>query len=195
MTMTFKALLGVSFILASSVLGWMPIHAQEAEPAVPEAEPAAAEAAAPRRAAVVEPPAPRSLDYLPPPLETIRGDLRELEATGHFTIAGVALTVQLNGDEAVIWTIVVNRPVTCRHIEQVLRQYRDVRFYATLNNTRQELYTTVMQYSERVSLGTINKQLLLQDDQFEVWVPLDKTAQRRLLSFKSDTATFRPWEE
>lgn len=192
-----KALLAFSLTLASTSLGPPLIHAQDEEPAVPDSEAATADTASPkaRRATVVEEPAPRSLDFFPPPLAAVRGDLREIEASGHLTIDDVALTVQLNGDEAVIWTVRVNKPITCRHVEQLLRQYRDVRFYATLDNSRQELYTTVLQYSERVALGTINQKLLVQDDQFEVWVPLDKTAQRRLVSFKSDTAAFRRYDD
>jgi hypothetical protein len=136
----------------------------------------------------------KNFDFLPAPLGLIRGNVLDLEATGHLKIADVEFRTRGNGDEALIWTVRVEKAITCRHLEAMLRKYRDVRFYTTFKNSTLEVLSMVMQYSERVELGSANNRLLTRDDVFELIITLPKKEVRRLISLDVDHVVFRRWK-
>jgi len=136
----------------------------------------------------------KNVSYLPAPLGLIRGNIRDLESTSYFKIDDVELRTLATGNEALVWTVRVETAITCRHIEAILKQYRDVRFYSTLKKRRLEVMSALMQYSERVRLGSANDLLLRQDDVFELSVTLRSTDVRKLISLDVDRIVFRRWK-
>ena len=145
------------------------------------------------RAVATEEPRPEeNLDFLPSPFPRIRCNVRSLESSGYFKIEAVEFRAR--GDlEAIFWRVRVEKAITCRHIEALLREYRDVRFYETISERPIEIVTGLLQYSQRVSLGTSNKRLLGQDDVFEVWIDLTDIELRKLRAQRADTLVFRRW--
>lgn len=143
---------------------------------------------------VTEERAEKNLNFLPAPLQAVRCNVRALEATGYFTIDDVVFRTGDGKAEQVAWTVRVEKPVTCRHIEAMLRERRDLRFYETIDKRRLEIMSSLLHYSQRVSLGSANNQLLGQDDVFEVWIELSGIELRKLKSQRADRLVFGRWK-
>jgi hypothetical protein len=116
-----------------------------------------------------------------------------MEREGYFAIAGVDFRTRNTGDEAIVWTVRVKKSVTYRHVEAMLREFRDARFYQTLDNQKIELIATLVNYSDRISVGSSNGKLFRQDDVFELWIDLPTSYFQKLKSFNADTLVLRRW--
>jgi hypothetical protein len=115
-----------------------------------------------------------------------------LEGTGYFRIEDVKFRAR--GDlESIVWTVRVEKAVTCRHLEAMLRNYRDVRFYETVSQRPIEIITGLLNYSQRITLGSSNNRLLGQDDVFELWIDLTDTELRKLKAQRADKMVLRRW--
>jgi hypothetical protein len=130
---------------------------------------------------------------LPSPLSEIRTNILDLERSGYFAVDEVELRTRGNGDESIVWTVRVKKAVTCRHIESLLREYRDARFYSTIKESRFDILATLVHYSDRVKLGSASNRLFRQDDVFEFWIDLPDGEFRKLLSMKAGTLILRRW--
>ena len=134
---------------------------------------------------------PREVNKFPEPLPDITCNITDLERTGYFTVAKVAYgRTAINNEEAMIWKVKVNKPLTCRHAILLLRSFRDVRFYDTAEGAKRELHSTLIYYSDRLSLGAVNRELLKEGDGFDVWILIGTQDVRRLKSLKADTVVF-----
>ena len=134
---------------------------------------------------------PREVTKFPEPLPDITCNITDLERSGYFTVATVAYGRTANhNDEAIIWKVKVNKPLTCRHAILLLRSFRDVRFYDTAEGAKQELHWTLMYYSDRLSRGAVNRELLKEGDGFDVWILIGPLDVRRLKSLGADTVVF-----
>ncbi len=159
-----------------------------------EVEEPVAEAAVAKKTREVAPPRAPDINDLPVPLDAIRGNVLDLERTGYFTVESVAYRTQGRGYETIVWTLRVNKPVTYRHIEMMLREYRDVRFYSTHENTRpHDILATLLYYPERIPLGAANNRRLGRGDEFDVWVEVPTNHREKLMSMQADTMVLRRW--
>jgi hypothetical protein len=95
------------------------------------------------------------------------------------------------GDEALIWTVKVQRPISCRHATILLRQFSDVRFYFTEEYDYKELYSTDLLYSLRVSQGAVHGEILGQDEEFEIWILLSLRHADMLVFLQADKVLFK----
>jgi len=146
----------------------------------------------PAVATTEEPPAEKNLNFLPKPLPFVRCNILSLERTGYFRIESVEYRAR--GDlEAFVWTVRVEKAVTCRHIEALLREYRDVRFYETISKRPIEILAGLVHYSQRISLGSSDNLLLGQDDVFELWIDLTNVELRKLRAQRADKLVLRRW--
>ena len=95
---------------------------------------------------------------LPEPLEELSANIGDLEQAGPFVIVDSQFRKIGSGDQdAIVWTVRTTRPITYRHVELLVGKFRDVRFYKTLQRSRQELLTTLMYYSDRISVGAVDR--------------------------------------
>lgn len=176
--------LGVaSWLLMSACL-----IAQEPAEDKPVAKPASA------KKKVLEQEQPHDISYLPKQFSDIRTNILDLEQQDYFAVEAVDFRPRAGGDEAIVWTIRVKKTVTCRHVEAMLREYRDARFYSTIEDRRQEVLATLVYYSDRITLGASSNRLLGQDDVFEFWIELPTTYQQQLISLDVDTLALRRWK-
>jgi hypothetical protein len=158
-------------------------------PSLPVGTVCAADATPPKRAAsqpaAAQPPAVsnpsaaapktkrRDVEQLPAPLDKIACNITNLERTGYLALASVALGRSEDfGDEALVWTVKVQKPISCRHAMILLRSLSDVRFYHSEQDTQKELYSTDLLYSARLAEGAVHGEVLQQDEEFQVWVLL-----------------------
>ena len=137
---------------------------------------------------------PRDISYLPKPLSNVRTNVLDLERQGYFAIDEVDFRTRGTGDEAIVWTIRVKKAVTCRHVELMLREFRDARFYSTIDKREMEVLATLVYYPDRITRGSSNKRLLRQDDVFELWIDLPTTYFQKLISFKAEKLVLRRWK-
>ncbi len=133
------------------------------------------------------------ISQLPKPLSDIRTNILALEQRGYFAIDATELRTRGNGDEAIVWTVRVKKAVTCRHVEAMLREFRDVRFYSTIEKRKFEVLATLVHYSDGITLGASSNRLLGQDDVFELWIDLPTTFLQKLVSMHADTLVLRRW--
>jgi hypothetical protein len=143
--------------------------------------------------AAVETPADQPPDpgQLPPPLERISGNIRDLEADGYFAVQGVEFGISPDGiDERITWTIRVQKPLTCRHAMMRLKRLHDVRFYNTQPRIHQEIATSRLYHSPVIEMRAVNGDVLFESEEFDVWVPLSRTTVRRLNTRVADTVVF-----
>ena len=126
-------------------------------------------------------------------MSDIRTNILDLQRQGYFAIDAVEFRTRGSGDEAVVWTVRVKKAVTCRHVELMLREFRDVRFYSTIEKRKLEVLATLAHYSERISLGSSSNRLLRQDDVFDFWIDLPKTDLQKIISLNADTLVLRRW--
>jgi len=141
----------------------------------------------------VEPQKPRDRRYLSKPLSNIRTNILDLEREGYFAITGVDFRTRGTGDESIVWTVRVRKSVTYRHVEAMLREFRDARFYQTLDDQQIELIATLVNYSDRISVGSSNGKLFGQDDVFELWIDIPTSYFQKLKSLDADTLVLRRW--
>jgi hypothetical protein len=174
-------------ITAASLLVSAVLLAQE------PAEDAPVPESAPVKKKVVEQEKPRDIRYLSKPFSRIRTNILDLERAGYFAIDAVNIRPRGTGDEAIVWTVRVRKPVTYRHTEAMLREFRDARFYSTTENRKFEVITTLVNYSDRLSNGSANGKLLGQDDVFELWIDLPTVYFQKLKSLDADTLVLRRW--
>jgi hypothetical protein len=114
---------------------------------------------------------PRNVEQLPPPLDKVACNITDLEQNGFLTLTSVALDRSEDfGDEALVWTVKVQKPISCRHAMILLRGFRDVRFYHTEEEAQKELYSTDLLYSSRLAEGAVHGEVLQQDEEFQVWI-------------------------
>ena len=151
-------------------------------------------AEAPSKAVATQPKEPEKRLYaqLPKPLDTISCNIADLEKNGYFALTQVTFgrTPDSLGD-TLTWTVRVTKPLTYRHAILLLNGLRDARFYVTSAKTRQELHSTLLYYSDRISSGAVDGGLLTVDTKFEVWMPVDELTVRMLKSRQADTLEFR----
>jgi hypothetical protein len=115
----------------------------------------------------------RPATVLPAPLENVACNVSKLEESGQLALTGVVFGWSEDfGDEALIWTVKVLKPMTCRHAQLLLRRYSDVRFYDAGEKSQRVLFSGALCYSPRIAEGAVHGDLLHQDTKFQVWVPL-----------------------
>lgn len=124
----------------------------------------------------------RPIEILPAPLNNVACNVADLEKTGQLVVTEVALGwAEDFGDEALIWTVKVLKPITCRHAEILLRRVSDVRFYHAAEKSEKELYSARLYFSPRIAEGAVHGEILQPDETFQVWVLLT-SAQAALLA-------------
>lgn len=114
---------------------------------------------------------PQAAEYLPAPLDKIACNISKLEESGYLALNEVVLGRSEDfGEEALVWTVKVLKPLSCRHALVLLRSFSDVRFYHSEEKTVKELYSTNLLSSTRLAEGAVNGEVLQQDEEFQVWV-------------------------
>jgi hypothetical protein len=176
------------FVIAWIVLS-MARYAWGAEATETEKPPPTPAASAPQATEANAEPGP-ALKW-PDPLGVISSNLPDLEKTGHFTITSVKLgRSELFGDESLIWTVRVDKPLTCRHATILLRRFGDVRLLHIKDKVRKDLYWGELYYSTWVAFGAVQGDILDQDDEFNIWLVLDAGQCDMLGRQKVNTAVF-----
>lgn len=156
------------------LLAWIPAFAAEPEPAKEE-----------------EP----SFVNLPQPLEEVSGNIMDLEKSGHFRIVKAEYSRPVgDNNEALIWTVRVVKPLTCRNALMQLRYFRDVRFYDTAQGAKIEILSTLLYYSRLLDVGAVNRDILGEYDQFQLWAFISPVDVRKLTSQGGDTVEFAKWK-
>jgi hypothetical protein len=116
---------------------------------------------------------PRPVEILPAPLNAVASNVLDLEKTGHLAVTNVDFGWSEDfGDESLIWTVKVLKPMTCRHATLLLRNFSDVRFYHVEGEREKELYSGVLYFSPRIAEGAVHGEILRRDTEFQVWLPL-----------------------
>jgi len=155
-------------------------------------------------------PVARAYDKLPSPYETITGNIGVLERDGLFTITGAKFdTVGYLHEDAVVWTLQANRPVTYRNIEIVLRPIRDVRFYRRPKpsspadsgradkdkRTRSpaEVHSTILFYSDTITTGAANGDSLARGQSIDVWIYIGPSDVTRINTERANRLVLREY--
>ncbi len=130
---------------------------------------------------------------LPDPLNRVVCNIIDLENTGHFKLLDVKIdrTRQFD-DEALIWTVSVERPLTSMHAQILLRRLADARFYRVEKDAqwRQQILVSRLYYPDWIDTGAANNERLHQDERFEVWIPLTAAEVVMLEREKANTLIF-----
>ena len=138
----------------------------------------------------------RDVEKFPAPLEFISSNITKLEKSGYFHVERVEFGRNEDFDEeAFVWTIKVERPLTCRMAMDLLNQCRDVRFYDTIRGNRFELLAALMYYSSRLSDRAVSNEMLGRDEVLQLWVTLSLEDRRMLKSQGADLAEFGRMEK
>jgi hypothetical protein len=138
----------------------------------------------------------RDVEKFPAPLEFISSNITKLEKSGYFHVERVEFGRNEDfDDEAFVWTIKVERPLTCRMAMDLLNQCRDVRFYDTIRGNRFELLAALMYYSSRLSDRAVSNEILGRDEVLQLWVTLSIEDRRMLKSQGADLAEFGRMEK
>jgi hypothetical protein len=134
---------------------------------------------------------PHDAKQLPAPLDKVACNITNLEQAGFLALTSVALSRSEDfGDEALVWTVKVQKPISCRHAIILLRSVSDVRFYHTEEDKQKELYSTDLLYSPRLAEDAVHGQVLQQDEEFQVWVLLSLRHVEILARQQVDTLVF-----
>ena len=178
-----------------------PAVAAEADATAPAA--AAKTPAAPKAPAAAQPPAApdgatppadtqrRVVEGLPAPLDKLACNIVDLEKSGHFLLTSVTLSRSEDfGDEALVWTVKVTKPISCRHAMILLRSFSDVRCYHFEKDAQKDLYSTDLLYSSRIAEGAVHGDVLQQDEEFQVWVQLTLRQAEMLVHQRADALVF-----
>ncbi|MFV1964310.1 MAG: hypothetical protein ACC628_02720 [Pirellulaceae bacterium] len=132
---------------------------------------------------------------LPEPLDEISSNIKDIEKAGYFAIIKAEYgRTEIDNEEALIWTLTTIKPITYRHAGWLIRRFRDVRFYDTPEGSAQEVLAKLMYFSQRISDGAVNNDILSVDDQVKIWVPLDREEIRLLRGHTTDKAVFRTFK-
>ncbi len=162
-----------------------------------------------------------NLSRLPAPLRGVMGNIRDLEQTGHLVVTKAHLgPTDFGSDQALIWTLRVDRPVTCRHVVTMVQELRDVRFFrikdrrlttpqeAPASNYKgptgkprsqgpklpaqyiHEIYTTLLHHDSRISSGAASGAILNRDEQFTVWIYLSPKQVRKIAAADASRVVF-----
>ena len=141
--------------------------------------------------------AARQKRLLPKPLDMIESNLRDLEQNGLLTIVAGSRKIINNGqDEAIVWTVRANRPLTCRYLVMQVDALSDVRLYKTLgaeskDPSLQEVHSMKLYHSSELEDRAASTQLFARNDTFDIWVYLDAVEARKIRSLSADRAIFR----
>jgi hypothetical protein len=136
----------------------------------------------------VEPP---SWAKLPSPLNKVSCNIGDLEETGYFRITKAEFGREKElGEEALIWTVKVLKPLTCRHAMILLERFAESRFYRNTKKLRFDLGAAEVYYPSWFTLGTVTGQVLNQEEEFQVWVLLTDAQVRKLVFRKADMVVF-----
>lgn len=158
------------------------------EPASPGAAKPSAPASESTDSKEAEPP---SWAKLPAPLNKVSSNIGDLEQTGYFRITKAEFGHEKElGEEALIWTVKVLKPLTCRHAMLLLERFAESRFYRTGKKLRFELSMAEVYYPSWFTLGTVTGQVLNQEEEFQVWVLLTDAQVQKLVFRKADTVVF-----
>jgi hypothetical protein len=157
-----------SLFLGLSALAWISVPVVAAESPVEKGEQSDGDKA-------------ESKPKLPKPLEEISANYKDIEQSGYFRIVNIDYGRNREyNEEALIWTLSVVKPIACRHAILLLDRFTDVRFYRTAKEWRKELHATRLYYPAWIGSRAANGESLLQDEQFQIWIPLDKARIQRL---------------
>jgi hypothetical protein len=115
----------------------------------------------------------RPAEILPAPLSGVASNVLDLEETGHLAVTSVEFGWSEDfGDESLIWTVKVLKPITCRHAMLLLHRYTDVRFYHVQEKSEKELFSGKLYFSPRIAERAVHGDILQRDTEFQVWLPL-----------------------
>ncbi len=130
---------------------------------------------------------------LPEPLSGVATNLGELALNGYFEVgpAEFGRTKKLD-EEALLWTVKVVKPLTCRHAVSLLHSLRSGHFYRSLKTSRLELRSVELHYPHWIDYGTVNRQMLRQDQEFLVWILVNGGEVTNLRLRQADTLEFTP---
>lgn len=135
----------------------------------------------------------RPAEMLPAPLNDVACNVLDLEKTGHLAVTKVVFGWSEDfGEESLIWTIRLLKPMTCRHLTLLLNRYSDVRFYHAAGDKEKEVYTGKLYFSPRIAEGVVHGDILQPDLEFEVWVPLTTPQANMLARQNVDHIVFHP---
>jgi hypothetical protein len=163
-----------------------PVFGQGSRTAAKEAEATAAELDEARKKRL-----------LPEPLDAIESNIRDLEQNGLLSIVSGRKAIINNGqDDAIVWTVRANRPLTCRYIVMQVEAMSDVRLFKTLgaetkDPSLQEVHSMKLFYAPDLDERAANSSLFARNDFFTVWVYLDQVEARKIRSLGADRAIFR----
>ena len=141
--------------------------------------------------------AARKKRLMPKPLDAIESNIRDLEQKGHLSIVSGEYKIINNAtDDAIVWTVRANRPVTCRYIVMQIESLSDVRLYKTLgaetkDPSLQEVHSMKLYYSLNLDQRASSSELFARDDIFRIWAYLDAVEVRKIRSLSADRAIFR----
>jgi hypothetical protein len=128
---------------------------------------------------------------LPKPLDRVAGGLGDLEATGFFAINKLEFGRTRDfGEEALLWTLRVTRPLACRHASLLLQRVGDVRFYRTLKQGHVELLSAELYFPSWIDSEAINGRILQEGQEFAIWILLGPKETQHLTLRFADTVLF-----
>ena len=163
-------------------------------PAKPAPKAAAKPSPVPETPAASESPAEqkrRPAEMLPAPLDNVACNILDLEKSGHLSVTKVVLGWSEEfGDEALIWTVKLRKPMTCRHATLLLRRFCDVRIYHFEEKSEKELFSGVLYFSPRIAEGAVHGDILQPDLEFQVWLPLTTPQAMMLARQQADHIVF-----
>ncbi len=138
-----------------------------------------------------EDPSAQTKTKLPEPLTGVSTNLGDLALTGYFEVSQAAFgrTKKLD-EEALLWTVKVVKPLTCRHAISLLHRLSNGRFYRSLKKSRLELRSVELHYPNWIDYGSVNQQLLRQDQEFQVWILVNAGEVTNLRLRQADTLEF-----
>jgi hypothetical protein len=137
--------------------------------------------------------AARPGDRLPPPLGDVSGGLQELEATGYFQLTRIEFgRTPVTDEEALIWTVRVVKPLTCRHAMILLHRVGDVRISRVIDKRLKELHISRLYYPAWIESGAAHGRVIDRHQEFEVWLCLDDKIIAALIRDQASRIDFRP---
>ena len=110
---------------------------------------------------------------MPAPLDSITGNLLDLEKSGHLKIiSGSHSRTKMFDDQAIVWTVEVIKPLTCGLAILLLKEISDVRFYQNDEDYRRERFNTRLFYESWLDVGAVSHEILDRDERFDIWIDL-----------------------
>jgi hypothetical protein len=128
---------------------------------------------------------------MPPPLDSITGNLLDLEKTGHLRIiSGSHSRTKMFDDQAIVWTVEVIKPLTCGLAILLLKEISDVRFYQNDEDYRRERFNTRLFYESWLDVGAVSHEILDRDERFDIWIDLTDAEAWRLTHENTNEVVF-----